>query len=103
LEEEIMTITVGSYYGISRDTCAQINTLAKRVHAQSSPVPADLFGNCYCMNRFKAALLDKMAAAIATADGKSPNYLMGTHYHFGGRGFFARVIAMEARATALGW
>ena len=103
-----MTLTVGSYYGLSRDTCAQINALAKRVNAHAATVPADIFingnfGGAYTMNRFKAANLDKVAAAIAASDSQKPNFIMGTHYHFGGRAFFARLVALEARATVLGW
>jgi hypothetical protein len=96
-----MSIAIGSYYSFSREVVAEINKLANRVRNIDPTVAVDLFGRRYGTNRWSVAAIDHMAKAVATADGKSPSLIFGSHWH-SGRDIFVALIALEARVTALG-
>ena len=97
-----MTIAIGSYYGLDRRVCAEINKLAARVKTIDATVPAVIFPRQFSINRWTATAIDKMAKAVATADGKDQSVVFGKHYHGMSKAVVSQLIALEGRVTALG-
>jgi hypothetical protein len=89
------------HYGLDAENIKAINALAVRVRTIDSTVSATPFGKLRGTNKWSAAAVDKMVAAVATADGLKPNFIYGRQWHTG-RDVCSELIALEARVTALG-
>jgi hypothetical protein len=105
-----MALNIGSYYGVSRETVNTVNGLARRVRLNiDATIAKDVFGGLYTINRWNAAAIDKVAAAVASRDGKSSKIfavvggISAGHFHALNREKVASLVALEKRVTALGY
>jgi len=100
-----LNIGTGTYRGLNRFVCNEIQKLADRV-ANLDPnfkrnKPA-IFARNFGTGRDVVRTIDLMAQSVATADGKSPNYIFKTHWHWN-RQIIVALKNLEARVTALGY
>jgi hypothetical protein len=91
-----------TYYNIDRRNADALNKLAARARALDPSVPTTPIPRQYGINRWTATAVDKIAQAIANADGKSPNIVFGKHYQRPNRVVTQLLTQFEQRLTALG-
>jgi hypothetical protein len=98
-----MALNIGvSNYGLGRQTVAELNKMSARVHnGLDATVPATVIPDRFTIDSVTSANIDKMCRAIATADGKSPNFVFGRHWSMN-RSTVHALIQFEQRLSALG-
>src|SRR5262249_37632047 len=96
-----LNISTG-YFSIDRRNADALNKLAARAHTLDPTVPTTPFPRQLTINRVTATAVDKIAQAIANADGKSPSFIFGRHYQRPNRVLTQLLVQFEARLTALG-
>jgi hypothetical protein len=88
------------YFGVSRENWQAWQTLINRMRAVSPTLPS--LPKQFSLNRWSVLALDALFAAVAAADGHSPNKMFGTHNWYLGRANVNALVQLEARITALG-
>jgi hypothetical protein len=96
-----VTVIPNSYFGLSRENWQAWQTLINRMRAVSPTLPS--LPKSFSMNRWSVAAIDPLFAAVAAADGKSPNKMFDAHNWYLGRDRVNTLVALEARITSLGF
>jgi hypothetical protein len=91
---------ITTYYGLSRETWASLQTLITRMQVQS-PSLSNL-PKSFSRNKWSTKAIDALFAAVAALDGKQNKLFDNRNWRYD-RDVVSQILALEQRITNLGY
>jgi hypothetical protein len=95
------TVIPTSYFAASRESWAAWQALIVRARGFSPSLPS--LPKQISFNRWSVLAIDALFAAVAAADGKSPNKMFDAHNWYLGRDRVNQLVLLEQRIASLGF